>query len=196
MYFNTYDFAQTLKNELAKNFPRDTGEMVENALVRNPIMRFGNTCIFEVGSYHAEKNVPYYHILEDAQVISKSGRSTASSRGSQANISELGKRDYGIISKSRSNNIFQEYRKNVRGSRSKVGKAQYYEWTTNYKRYVVNRESKYYVNIHYHYIERALETKVLDRLANTFNLKRTRTKIDNTITANVMTELGDKMGGE
>ena len=59
----------------------------------------GNMYIFEIGNDYAEENYPYYHILEDAEVIRKRGRGTSKSKGSQAQIEKLSQRDYGPVTK-------------------------------------------------------------------------------------------------
>lgn len=191
--FNLTDFIEFLRAEMYKQMPYDAendgDHMRDKAFMVNPVNKINdNTFVFVIGNEESERKFPHYHILEDAEVISKRGKGTKQTKGSQDTVADLGKRDYGRIAykldKNGNRSIFYEYRKNVRGKRSKVQKAQRYaEWQddgTN-KRYLVNRESKYYVNIHYHYIERMLDGGILDALASHFGLKRKRTQITDTI---------------
>ena len=122
-----------------------------------PITREGeNTIVFDIGSDYAEEYYPYYHILEDAEVIRKRGRATTSSRGSQAKIEELSKRDYGRINFN-GKTYSREYRKNVRGERSRIGKATRYVTGSDGKLVKINADAAYYYNKHYHYIEKILD---------------------------------------
>lgn len=195
--FDIRDFTETLKNALYDKMPNETessflakhkkrsGRFRDIAFGNNPILPImGNGYYFELGNTQAEVETPQYHILEDAEVIRKRGRGTATSRGSQANIDPR-ERDYGqwTITKSKKTgetNIFQEYRKNVRGQRSKLSKAQRITVGTDGAKVVINKDSPYYENIHYHYIEKSLEGGILNELYSKFNLKKGRTKIDMT----------------
>lgn len=195
--FDSETFANALKGGLYWSLPSESegifavkhrkriGKMRDIALGNNrviPVLNKGH--YFELGNQSAETNTPQYHILEDSEVIHIRGKSTKKSRGSQGILAPQN-RDYGqwTISKTKTKNpnrrqrdtIFQEYRKNVRGSRSKLNSARktyHYGILT----VVVNPSSSYYANDHYHYIEKALDGGLLDELASRFGLRRGRAK--------------------
>ena len=197
MEYDLGTFTRTLKELLYNEMPFDRDNehphanrnfhMRDLALGQNNVIPVGlNSMYFEIGNDIAEEKAPYYHILEDAQVIRKAGYGTKKSKGSQAFIQDKGKRDYGQAtftitnnSKGRRINPYYEYRRNVRGKRSLVEKSTHRVYDENGKLTKVNRESKYYFNIHYNYIERNLEwlTKLL---ADEFNMKLKRVKMDYT----------------
>lgn len=199
--FNLESFAKSLKNGLYEFMPQDTSAMRITSLLYNPIMHIGDKLVFELGNYNAETKTPYYHILEDAQVISKPYRGTARTKGSQGSIADIGKRDYGKvvvkIDSKGNQSIYQEYRKNVRGSRSLVGKATSFYTETREDGTVVkkkrNPNSKYYVNIHYHYIEKELDNIIVNSLCSEFNLKLGRKKIDKTAEVEMAHIFGDEI---
>ena len=201
--FNMESFINFLKNGVYDLMPRESdtdfftkhrnrsGRMRDIALLDNPTIPIGtNSIYFEIGSGKAEEETPQYHILQDAQVITKRGRATKITKGSQSSIADLGSRDYGVwtakTNKKGKLTMFQEYNKNVRGSRSKVGSAQRTITNSEGKEMKINRESKYYVNEHYHYIENILEKGLLDQLASEFNLTRKRTSVEDTFEANMV----------
>lgn len=191
MEYSIDNFTKTLKHLLYDFMPLSSEEqhalkhadrnwhMRDLALGNNIIVPLGtDSQYFEIGNENAEEKAPYYHILQDAQVIRKKGFGTKKSKGSQAFISDPKKRDYGQasykISKSKNGkeriNPYYEYRRNVRGKRSLVGKASHKVFNTqDNKMITVNRESKYYVNIHFDYIGRNLED-ICKILANEFDL--------------------------
>lgn len=197
MEYDLGTFTRTLKELLYNEMPFDRDNehphanrnfhMRDLALGQNNVIPVGlNSMYFEIGNDIAEEKAPYYHILEDAQVIRKAGFGTKKSKGSQAFIQDKGKRDYGQAtftitnnSKGRRINPYYEYRRNVRGKRSLIEKSTHRVYDENGKLTKVNRESKYYFNIHYNYIERNLEwlTKLL---AEEFNMKLKRVKMDYT----------------
>ena len=201
--FDMNSFINALKSGLYEKMPLEnetnffrkhrnrSGRMRDIALLNNPIIPIGSDIVyFELGNANAEEETPQYHILQQAQVITKRGRSTSITKGSQTSIADLGSRDYGQWStktnKKGKTSMFQEYNKNVRGSRSKVGSAQRTITNSEGKEMKINRESKYYVNEHYHYIENILDGFLLDQLANEFNLTRKRTSIEDSIEANMV----------
>lgn len=147
--------------------PLHLRDAIMNSIV--PIHSF-NSITFDIGSDVLETTHPYYHILEDSQVIRKRGKGTTKSRGSQAKVQDVGSRDYGRVSWN-GKTFTKEYAKNVRGSRSLIGKSS--RWVDNK---FINREANYYENIHYHYIENMLNNGILDMLAQEFGLKRVRTQ--------------------
>lgn len=119
-----------------------------------------NNRSFDIGNYVAESEYPYYHILQDAPVIRKRGRATDKTKGSQAEVKELGKRDYNKISFN-GKTYSREYARNVRGIRqSVIDKAQHREYGFYGKSYLVNRNAKSYKNIHYHYIDKILDSAI------------------------------------
>ena len=180
MEYSLDNFAELIRQALYDNFPYDPNSKSENirdvAFYSNPVTKvdFGVEpyIMFDIGNETAERIAPYYHILQDAQVISKShmktisksgkityeNKSTKKSRGSQAFIQDLGKRDYGRVSFN-GKTYSQEYKKNVRGTRSKVDKATKFIEQGG-RRIMVNRDSKYYVNTHYKYIDRILNEQL------------------------------------
>ena len=137
-----------------------------------------NNITFDIGSDTLESNHPYYHILQDAQVIRKRGKGTDKSRGSQAKVENVGSRDYARVEWN-GKTFTKEYSKNVRGSRSLLGKASKWE---NGK--FINREANYYANTYYKYLDNMLDNGIVDMLAQEFGLKRMR-KVD--------TGLGEEM---
>ncbi len=117
--------------------------------------------------------------MEQAQVIRKRGRGTTKSRGSQAKVQDIGSRDYERVSWN-GKTFTKEYRRNVRGSRSLLGKAQKRAWLIDDEGIAIpvyeNQQAPYYANVHYHYIENILESGILDMLAAEFGMRRMRTK--------------------
>lgn len=196
MEYTLDSFVRQLKSMLYESMPFDKGNkyphanrnfhMRDLALGQNQIIPLGvnGGFYFEIGSDIAEEKAPYYHILEDAQVIRKAGLGTKKSKGSQAFISDTKKRDYGqatytIINTKRGQKInpYYEYRRNVRGKRSLVKNATQRVIDENGVVTKINRESKYYLNIHYQYIERGLEV-ITQQIAYMFGMKLKRTQID------------------
>lgn len=178
-------FTDRLKCIFAQNMPYLSGDMVDKSLGKNDIIPLGlDGYYFEIGNETAEKEAPHYHILEDSQVITKRGRGTKSSKGSQAFIQDKGKRDYGIAqfkydkyNEKKKHTPYYEYKKNVRGERSRIGGTQTKIVDSNGRTTYINRESNTYLNIHYKYIEKILEMQ-LPLLAQEFGLRTQRTSID------------------
>lgn len=199
--FSAQAFATDFKNALYNALPNENElsfsmkhrkrgvKMRDLALGGNPIMPIlDKGYAFELGNTQAEVKTPQYHILEDAEVIRKKGKGTKQSRGSQSSLAPQN-RNYGqwTLTRKVSNgkvslNAFQEYRKNVRGERSRISKATRRASVFNYngkrQEIWINTNSPYYENVHYHYIEKALDGGMLDKLANEYGLKRGRTRID------------------
>ena len=185
--FSLLEFTNSIRQNLYDNFPYESDDMVEKkhkkrplhirdiAFMNLPISQNENSIVFEIGSDYAEEYYPYYHILEDAQVIRKRGKGTKGSRGSQAEIKELSKRDYGHINFN-GKTYTKEYRKNVRGSRSRLGSATKVVVGSDGKVYRVNPNANYYANKHYQYIERTLNM-VLPWIAQQYGMKMGRTEI-------------------
>ncbi len=168
--------------------PLQLSEQVRNEFNKPLEMQNHVTYYFDLGSEKLEVIYPYYHILEDSEVIHKRGKGTKTSKGSQANISDRAKRDYGraerkIIFKEGKGKVsyYQEYRKNVRGKRSALKKETFKivndDGVIEYVEKVVGtKTSTTYINKHYHYIENNLESWLIPSLMNSFGLKRQRNK--------------------
>lgn len=163
MEYSLDSLVDLIRKNLYDRFPYDPNSKSENirdiAFYNNPISRFDfgeePFITFEIGNETAERIAPYYHILQDAQYIRKAGYGTKKTRGSQAKVENLGKRDYGRVSFN-GKTYSKEYKKNIRGAR--------------------NRESEYYFNVHYKYIDKILD-ETLPIIASELGLKLKR-KID------------------
>lgn len=132
-----------------------------------------DTITFDIGSESLERIHPYYHILEDTPVIRKKNKGTEKSLGSQAKIEDVSKRDYGRVSFN-GKTFSKEYSRNVRGKRNRLDSVDHY--ITDSRGHVkrVNRESNSYQNVHYRYIERILDSGILELLANENDMKLMR----------------------
>lgn len=172
---NQFPFMRDEALDKAKHSKRSPLHL-KNA-IRQDALKFqsDNTAGFEIGSAVLEMNHPYYHILEDAPVIRKRGKGTKKTKGSQAEIENVGERDYGRVSWN-GKTFTKEYDRNVRGSRKRVTSVSH--WTEDYagNNVFVNREANAYANTHYKYFEGILNGGVVDRLAMQFGLKRKRTE--------------------
>lgn len=184
-FYTPYDYSSEEKR--AKKHPNRTkhirdvayGQVFKTESLGGEFIPLGlGGYAFDIGNEEAEQDYPYYHILEDTQVIRRKDMGTTRSKGSQASIPAR-QRDYGkvVVSYKRDSNgkltktYSQEYRKgNVRGVRSSVRETAFG---------LKAKDSNAYVNKHYHWIEKALEEKVLDLFASQFGLKIKRTQIDN-----------------
>ena len=193
MEFTLSAFVNSLKNGIAKSplFPyekewihKEKHPNLEHikyvAFGRNPIIQLDeNTYMFELGNEIAEREYPYYHILENSPIIRKKGRASTKTRGSEANIKNLGIRDYERVSWN-GKTFTKEYAKNVRGSRkSAISNATRFvrnPWSGLPVKY--NPQSNSYLNIHYQYIERVLGSDMLDNLASEYGLKK-RARVEN-----------------
>lgn len=187
------EIATYIRQRLGETMPRETGYMINLSLNANQVSGLGDKmAYFEIGNSYAEEKAPYYHILEDAEVIHKRDRGTKQSKGSQENITPLGQRNYGFqkVRKADKEGVVHdiwknEYRKNVRGSRSRVGKATDYRYMGKLEingktLYTVrNQNAPYYVNRHYHYIEKSLDDMIVEDVAKEFGLKIKRKSMMN-----------------
>ena len=140
------------------------------AFMNNPISFMENSATFDIGNEFAEENYPYYHILQDAQVIHVKGAGTKQSKGSQQYINPKN-RDYNKVEWN-GKTFSQEYNKNVRGSRSKYSSARR-TVDIGGKKVVINRNADYYVNKHYKYIDRILDAS-MPYIAQEFGLRAMR----------------------
>lgn len=187
MEYSLQDFVNRIRQNLYDNFPYEDDAIKMKKHIKTPLhIRDialgmpnidGETAIFEIGNDYAESEYPYYHILEDAEVIRKRGRGNKQSKGSQANKDVIIGRtaDYGRVSFN-GKTYSQEYRRNVRGSRSRVDKATYKMVGSDGVVYTVNKQANYYKNVHYHYIEIILEA-TLPWIASECGLKMGRTQL-------------------
>ena len=143
--------------------PNRTGHIRDVAFRDNPVIVGENTISFDIGNNNAEAKYPYYHILQDVPVIHKRPRKDErpSDNKSQSKVKNLVKRDYGKVSFN-GKTYSREYAKNVRGSRySVVERAS--KWIPNELKGGIewgNAESRYYNNVHYHYINNILELSI------------------------------------
>lgn len=170
MDFNIDNFVRDIRENMYANFPYENEEINlkkhstrpehirDIAFMDMPVIANGDTRIFEIGNEVAEENYPYYHILQNSQVIRKKGRATTKSRGSEHNL-EPAKRDYERVSFN-GKTFTKEYSKNVRGQRSLVGSATRYVYGGDGKVYKLNADAKYYYNKHYKYIDRILDSTI------------------------------------
>ena len=184
MEFSIDGFTQAIRDNLYDNFPymdkpyMSSWGVLQTKEQKNPnrplhirdiafgylpTFNSGDQLYFDIGSDYAEEYYPYYHILNDAQVIHKRNKATKSSKGSQDKISKKSARDYGIINWN-GKTFSREYQKNVRGARSRTS-------TATKKLVIVDSEgvvhkvkenegADYYVNIHYKYIDRILDATI------------------------------------
>ena len=187
--FNITTFTQRLRDMMYDQFPnlKDRGrnpsgsfkhgqyneEIKDVAFKKNPTITIDEEqYTFDIGNEYSEEHYPYYHILEDAPYIRKRDKATTKTKGSQAKVEKLSERNYSFPTWN-GKTFVQEYRRNVRGKRSRLDKVSH--WATDYngERFFINREANSYLNEHYQYIE-----KMLDRIAPTiaieFNMKLKR----------------------
>ena len=185
--FTLDGFVNRIREVLYDNFPYEddeinkkkhkgrTGHIKDIAFKDLPVSVNMQTRTFDIGSEYAEMVYPYYHILQDSEVIHIKGHGTKGSKGSQDRISDKSARDYGRVTWN-GKTFTQEYSKNVRGSRSRSGKARRYMVDSNGVVYKINANANTYVNIHYKYIDRILN-ETIPFIAQEFNLRPLRTKI-------------------
>lgn len=185
--------ARDIKELIVSNVPVESDENFEKKHIKRGkkliqavssgenVIPLGNKgYVYDLGSEELEQKFPHYHILEDAYTIKKRGRGTAKSKGSQAKISDLGKRDYGqttITYKKQKNGTYRrytysEYRKNVRGNRKPKEKV-IYKLNRKTGEVVATSVSNSYVNKHYHYIEKTLDNG-LPFIAQSYGLRLKR----------------------
>lgn len=196
MDYNINDFVARLRERMYSMFPYEPDFINEQkhivgtyGPVKNPKPRHirdvafkdnvteiinENMLIFDIGNEYAEREYPYYHILEDAPVIRKKGRATEKTKGSQDKVTDLGSRNYGIVS-FKGKVFSKEYDRNVRGARkSVITRSTRYIKDYNGDTIKINRGANSYQNVHYHYIENMM-SMLLPQLAVDFNMKMGRT---------------------
>lgn len=145
------EIANFLYKELQTKMPKKTGEMIRVALSSNRVYSktTSKETHFKIGNTNAEKKVPYYHILEDAQRISYPNRGTKQTKGKQVSL-PADERDFSQA----------RYRRELR-FKSEEEKKSY--------------EGNSYINKHYHYIEKIIKNACIDYAhKNNFKLKITR----------------------
>ena len=185
MEFSLSNFVNEIRQNIYDNFPYESDDIKMMKHLKRPLhirdvalglpYMSGNMYIFEIGNDYAEENYPYYHILEDAEVIRKRGRGTSKSKGSQAQIEKLSQRDYGKISFN-GKTYSKEYQRNVRGQRSLADKGTIIVVGADGVVYRINKDANYYKNKHYHYIERILNN-TLPWIAQANGLRMGRTEM-------------------
>lgn len=197
MDFNIDSFTNRLMELIADNVPYETEESYDkrhknrngkrlkdlfstNSLQKSDQNAFNttisqniNTRTVDVGGPMAEAIMPQYHILQQAQVIHKRGRATTKSKGSQDKVKPM-ERDYEKVTWN-GKTFTKEYDKNVRGSRNRAEKLLSPKLRyTNDKYQIDDRYNQnVYVNTHYKYIDRILDT-ITPWLAGEYGLKLSR----------------------
>ena len=171
---NQFPFMRDEELDKAKHSKREPLHLREAIKNTTVIAESADTGMFDIGSEQLERTHPYYHILENSPVIRKRDRATKKTKGSQAAIEDVGKRDYEKVSWN-GKTFTKEYSRNVRGSRKRITSVSH--WTEDYggRDVFVNREANAYLNTHYKYIEEILNGSVLDKIAMKYGLKRKRT---------------------
>lgn len=186
MEFEIKSFVNRIREVMYENFPfedeeinrikhkKRLGHIRDFAFKNNPTaFPMENLATFDIGGEYAETVYPYYHILQDSQVIHIKGKGTKSSKGSQDKVKVLSERDYGRISWN-GKSFTKEYSKNVRGSRSKYDSARRVIDMGD-KKIFINKNANYYPNKHYKYIDRILDA-TLPYIASEFGLRAMRKK--------------------
>ena len=129
-----------------------------------------NMISFDYGNEQMEKYYPYYHILQQAQVIRKRNKGTDRTKGSQDKVENKANRDYEKVSWN--GKIYsKEYTKKVRNNRKQLESVSHWTIGGNGQKEWVNRDSNSYNNIHYRYIDNILNEDVIMKLAQEFGMK-------------------------
>lgn len=175
--FDIRRFVNSIRENLYRNFPYMKSESLnlskhkkrplhirDVAFMNNQVEFINeNMFAFEIGNETAETNYPYYHILQDSQIINKRRKSTKKTRGSQSNV-EVSKRDYGKVDFN-GKTFTKEYRRNIGVRRSILSNATRWVGDT-----LINKEANYYLNVHYNYIDRTLKV-VLPFIAEEYGIR-------------------------
>lgn len=140
--------------------------------IRETMIGSDDMVLFDIGNEKMETTYPYYHILQDSPYIRKANESSEKTRGSQAKV-EIAKRDYGMVSWN-GKTFTKEYARNVRGKRNRLGQVSHWIENANGEKEFINRESNSYLNVHYRYIDRILDSGILKDLAHEYGLKTMR----------------------
>ena len=168
-YVNVWGVVQSDREKHKGREPLKLKDAVISSMANSTIF-VENEISFNIGNEQMEKTHPYYHILENAPVIRKRGKGTDKSRGSQAKIENVGQRDYERISFN-GKSFTKEYAKNVRGKRNRINNVTHFVSDSRGNRKMINREAGAYQNIHYMYIERILDSGILNTIAEEQGLK-------------------------
>lgn len=168
-YVNEWGVVQSDREKHKGREPLKLKDAVISSMAKSTIFA-ENEISFNIGNEQMEKTHPYYHILENAPVIRKRGKGTDKSRGSQAKIEDVGQRDYERVSFN-GKTFTKEYAKNVRGKRNRINNVTHFITDSKGNRKMINREAGAYQNIHYMYIERILDSGILNTIAEEQGLK-------------------------
>ena len=129
--------------------------------VANTVVETDDTITFDYGSEKLERIYPYYHILQNSPVIRKAYKGTKKSKGAQI-FQSIEQRDFERVHWN-GKTFVKDYKKSVRGSRRE------YDTTKKIKGEYYNTHANQYLNVHYKYIDRILDSIVQD-LASEFGL--------------------------
>ena len=179
-------FVARLRELMYDNFPKESDDLLKakhktrkghfrDIVFKDlPITMNIDARSFDLGSPYGEATMPQYHILQQAEVIAKKGRGTTKTKGSQDTVSNKMERDYERVNWN-GKTFSKEYSKNVRGSRSKADKIRSVKLRYTNGEYVAQKgiQDKYYINIHYQYIDRTLDA-ITPFLASEFGMKLRR----------------------
>ena len=187
-YLSSWNILQDSAKKHPKRNPPHLKDMTKMCLDQTTTILDENTMVFDFGNERMETYYPYYHILQDAPVIRKKMQGTKKTKGSQAKVEDLGKRNYGITSWN-GKTFTKEYTRNVRGSRNRLNKVSHWE-TIGGKKVWINRDSGAYQNVHYHYIDNVLDNDVVLKLASSFQMKPMR-KENGGLAEEYMSEMGE-----
>lgn len=169
VYIDKNGYEQKDENKHKGREPLTLKKATENCMDET-YYRDAISTAFDIGSEKMERTHPYYHILNQAPVIRKRNIATKKTRGSQENVS-VEKRDYEKVSFN-GKTFTKEYSRNVRGKRTGLSKTSY--WNDGK---FINREASQYKNVHYQYINKILDSGILETLASKYEMKLKR-KID------------------
>ena len=168
-YVNEWGVVQSDREKHKGREPLKLKDAVVSSMANSTIFA-ENEISFNIGNEQMEKTHPYYHILENAPVIRKRGKGTDKSRGSQAKIEDVGQRDYERVSFN-GKTFTKEYAKNVRGKRNRTNNVTHFITDSKGNRKMINREAGAYQNVHYMYIEKILDSGILNTIAEEQGLK-------------------------
>ena len=168
-YVNVWGVVQSDREKHKGRVPLKLKDAVISSMANSTVF-VENEISFNIGNEQMEKTHPYYHILENAPVIRKRGKGTDKSRGSQAKIEDVGQRDYERVSFN-GKSFTKEYAKNVRGKRNRIDNVTHFVSDSRGNRKMINREAGAYQNVHYMYIEKILDSGILNTIAEEQGLK-------------------------
>lgn len=175
-YVNEWGVTQSDRSKHPKREPLKLKKATEDS-INSSMTKIQDMVTFDIGNEQMEKTHPYYHILENTPYIRKKDRGTAKTKGSQAKVENLGHRDYERVEWN-GKTFKKEYSKNIRGSRNRLDSVSHFITDSKGNRKMINRESSSYLNEHYRYIERILDSGILVTLAEEQGLKLAPRKID------------------